>query len=43
MASEWETHTSLTATDDGLFGAELDPGWVAVSYTHLTLPTIYSV
>src|SRR6478752_6024069 len=28
MASEWDTHTSLTATGDGLFGAELDPGWV---------------
>ena len=28
MASEWDTHTSLTAAGDGLFGAELDPGWV---------------
>jgi acyl-CoA thioesterase len=26
--SEWDTHTSLTATGDGLFGAELDPGWM---------------
>ena len=28
MASEWDAHTSLTAAGDGLFGAELDPGWV---------------
>ncbi|MCF6376716.1 thioesterase family protein [Nocardioides KLBMP 9356] len=28
MPSEWDTHTSVTATGDGLFGAELDPGWV---------------
>ena len=24
--SEWDSHTSLTTTGDGLFGAELDPG-----------------
>ena len=28
MASEWDTHTSLTAAGDGAFDAELDPGWV---------------
>src|SRR5690349_23637959 len=28
MASEWDSHTSLTAEGEGLFGAELDPGWV---------------
>ena len=26
--SEWDTHTSLTAAGDGLFGADLDPGWM---------------
>ena len=28
MASEWDTHTALTASDEGLFGADLDAGWV---------------
>ncbi|GAB3031611.1 hypothetical protein GCM10011376_24930 [Nocardioides flavus (ex Wang et al. 2016)] len=28
MPSEWDSHTALTATGDGLLGAELDPGWV---------------
>ena len=28
MASEWDTHTALTATGDGLFGADLDAGWL---------------
>lgn len=28
MASEWDTHTSLTTAGDGLFGADLDPGWM---------------
>ena len=28
MATEWDTHTALTTTGDGLFGADLDPGWV---------------
>ena len=40
MASEWDTHTSLTAAGDGLFGADLDvhvravpaPGWLKVSH-----------
>jgi acyl-CoA thioesterase len=27
MATEWDTHTALTTTGDGLFGADLDPGW----------------
>jgi acyl-CoA thioesterase len=28
MASEWDTHTSLTASRDGAFDADLDPGWM---------------
>jgi acyl-CoA thioesterase len=28
MASEWDTHTTLTASRDGVLDAELDPGWV---------------
>jgi acyl-CoA thioesterase len=28
MASEWDTHTSLTTSRDGAFGADLDPGWM---------------
>lgn len=28
MASEWDTHTALTATGDGTHDAELDAGWV---------------
>ncbi len=28
MPSEWDTHTALTATGDGLFGADLDAGWL---------------
>jgi acyl-CoA thioesterase len=28
MASEWDTHTSLTASREGSFDAELDPGWM---------------
>jgi len=28
MATEWDTHTALTPTGEGLFGAELDPGWM---------------
>jgi acyl-CoA thioesterase len=27
MASEWDTHTSLTASREGSFDADLDPGW----------------
>ena len=27
-ASEWDTHISLTPTGDGVFAAELDPGWM---------------
>src|SRR5690349_3445743 len=28
MASEWDTHTLLTASREGAFDAELDPGWL---------------
>ncbi len=28
MVSEWDTHTTLTASGEGLFGADLDAGWV---------------
>jgi acyl-CoA thioesterase len=27
-ASEWDTHTAVTATGAGRFGAQLDPGWL---------------
>ena len=36
----------VTFADDTIPGVDLiypDPGFIAVSYTHLTLPTIYSV
>ena len=37
-AAEWATLLA-SRSEDGL----VDPNTVAVSYTHLTLPTIYSV